>query len=80
MNDPESEDELPDFEKTRPSPMCEGSPTCDLDVEVMFFRTGKKMCLQHAAWEVAQLSVQDERDTDPAPPDAPTIPPPPSDG
>ena len=75
MKNPEEDEELPDFEKTKPSPMCEGNPDCEADVEVMFFRTGKKMCLHHAGSEIAHLSVQGDRDTDRAPPST-TIPPP----
>jgi hypothetical protein len=72
--------EVPDFEhKTVPSPMCEGDVECHLPIEVIFLRTGAKMCAEHALDQCNVLVLKDreDRDTDKAPPLAgnPTVPP-----
>lgn len=70
--------DCPDFEKTVPSPMCEGDPSCQADVQVIFLGTGSKMCAEHALDELNYLVMQgrEDKDTDKAPPDgSPTLPP-----
>lgn len=71
--------EDPDFEhETVPSPTCEGDVDCRMPIDVIFMRTGSKMCAQHAMDQCSALIAKDreERDTDKAPPDgSPTLPP-----
>lgn len=74
--------EDPDFEHTTtPSPLCEGDAGCTAPVEVIFLRTGAKMCAEHALDECGIMVARDredrsERDTDRAQPDgSPTLPP-----
>lgn len=80
MDYDEMEDPL--FEhKTVPSPECEGDVGCRMPIEVIFLRTGAKMCAEHALDQCNFLVAKDredrgERDTDKAPPDgSPTLPP-----
>jgi len=72
-------DELEDMEaefdehKTAPSPVCEGDVDCHHPIEVIFLRTGAKMCAEHAVEQCHLIVERDrderaERDTDPAPP------------
>lgn len=64
-----------DFEKTRPSPLCEGEHGCPETVEVLFLRSGSKMCARHGHAALYDI-MNEERDTDKAPPDgSPTLPP-----
>ncbi len=72
MEDPKSE------HKTTPSPTCEGDVECPMPVEVIFLRTGAKMCAEHALDQCNYLIARDreERDTDKAPHGgSPTLPP-----
>ncbi len=68
-------DTVPPPDKTSPMPMCEGSSTCDEPVEVLFVRTGVRMCLDHSG-EHIQVLLREKRDTDRAPPESQTVPPP----
>lgn len=62
-------------EKTMPSPLCEGTPGCPETVEVLFLRTGQRMCSRHALTALYDI-LNEGRDTDKAPPDgSPTLPP-----
>lgn len=71
--------EDPNFEhKTVPSPVCEGDVGCEAPIEVIFLRTGAKMCAEHALDQCGFMVAKDreERDTDKAPHDgSPTLPP-----
>ncbi len=78
MYDHDVDMENPDFEKTVPSPACEGGADCGAPIEVIFLRTGARMCAEHALSQCGDLVSRDreERDTDRAPPDgSPTLPP-----
>ncbi len=71
--------EDPDFEhKTTPSPACDGDVGCGSPIEVIFFRTGAKMCAEHALDQCGLMVARDreERDTDRVQPGgSPTLPP-----
>ncbi len=72
--------------KTAPSPVCEGAIDCPHPIEVIFLRTGEKMCAEHAIGQCRAIVERDlderaERDTDPAPPaGSSTTPPVPDSG
>jgi hypothetical protein len=77
----EMEDPNFDEHATTPSPVCDGDIGCPAPIEVIFLRTGAKMCAEHALDQCTFMVARDredrsERDTDKAPPGgSPTLSP-----
>lgn len=71
-------EDFSDFEKTQPSPHCEGDVSCAAPVAVIFLMTGSRMCVEHALDELnyQMLKGMGKSDTEQAPPGgSPTLPP-----